>query len=53
MTLEDYSTIQRMLGFLEGIAAGIENKDASSAMYDAIETLSNVIDKLPVEVIDG
>ncbi len=44
MTREDYSTIQRQLGVIEGITFKLE-----SAMYDvvigAVETIQEILDK--------
>ena len=40
----DYATIQRALGQLEGIASAIGNEDVANQIYDTIEILDAVID---------
>lgn len=44
MTLEDKSTIQRMLGKIEGVAMVIEDKFASP-IFDALEVIDGIFDK--------
>lgn len=49
MTRKDKSTIQRMLGFIEGISAGLDDK-LSSLLLGAVEVIDGIIDK---EEYDG
>ena len=44
MTLEEISTIQRMLGKIEGVAMVIEEKFASP-LFDALEVLDGIFDR--------
>ena len=46
MNEEAYYTIQRMLGNIEGAASAIDNANAQGAIYDALETLDSVINKI-------
>lgn len=52
MTIKQYSTLCRTIGFLEGIGTVLE-KSASSAYYDAIASLSEMIDEIWKEGQDG
>lgn len=44
MTHKDYSTIQRMLGFIEG-AIFDPDKSVSCGILDAIETIDAILEK--------
>ena len=44
MTLNDISTIQRMLGKIEGVAMVIENIYASP-IFDALEVMDSILDR--------
>ena len=52
MTLEQYSTIQRMLGKIEG-AAWACPEQAQSAILDALEVLDAIVDGMQQEATDG
>ena len=52
MTIEQYSTLCRTIGFLEGIGTVLE-KSASSVYYDAIAVLSDTIDEIWKEAQNG
>lgn len=44
MTHKDYSTIQRMLGFIEGAIFALD-KSVSCGILDAIEVISATLEK--------
>ena len=44
MKLKDKSTIQRMLGWIEGISAGLDDK-FSGFLLDAVEVIDGIIDR--------
>lgn len=44
MTKKDFSTIQRMLGMILGVALGI-GVDVEGALLDAVETIDAVLDR--------
>ena len=44
MTLKDFSTIQRMLGFIEGAIADLD-KSVSCGILDAIEVIDTTLEK--------
>lgn len=44
MTKKDFSTIQRMLGMILGVALGI-GADVEGALLDAVETIDAVLDR--------
>lgn len=44
MTRKDFSTIQRMLGFIEGAIFGID-KSVNCGILDAIEAISATLEK--------
>jgi hypothetical protein len=44
MTLEDKSTIQRMLGRIEGVAFLLDH-NYGDAILDALETIDSILDK--------
>lgn len=44
MTHKDYSTIQRMLGFIEGAIFALD-KSVSCGILDAIEAISATLEK--------
>jgi len=44
MTIKQYSTMQRLLGVIEGVASGL-SEDMAAALFDALEALSNTIDE--------
>ena len=44
MTIKQYSRIQRALGTLEGIAAGIRDGDIKETFFYAMESLDVAID---------
>lgn len=44
MTYKDFSTIQRMLGMILGVALGI-GADVEGALLDAVETIDAVLDR--------
>ena len=45
MTVEQYSTIQRCLGALEGVGAALEG-NVANFYYDTLEVLSNGIEEM-------
>lgn len=46
MTKKDFSTIQRMLGLIQGAALALDSKAAAeSAILDALETIDAILDK--------
>lgn len=44
MTRKDFSTIQRMLGMILGVALGI-GADVEGALLDAVETIDAALDR--------
>ena len=44
MTRKDFSTIQRMLGLIQGAAAGTEVA-VEGALLDAVETIDAILDR--------
>ncbi len=44
MKLKDKCTIQRMLGWIEGISVGLDDK-LSAQLCDAVEVIDGIIDK--------
>lgn len=44
MTYKDFSTIQRMLGMILGVALGI-GADVEGALFDAVETIDAALDR--------
>ena len=44
MTLKDKETIQRMLGQIEGVAFGMDDK-FSGVLLDAVEVIDSILDK--------
>lgn len=49
MTNKDYSDIQRLLGNIEGAVCGIDNDEIKNVIYDALESLDVIIDRLKGE----
>lgn len=45
MSLNDKETIVRMLGYIEGLATGVDNERLRAGLYTAVETISEVLDK--------
>lgn len=46
MTTKDFSTIQRMLGLIQGAALALDSKAAAeSAILDALETIDAILDR--------
>ncbi len=48
LSLKDKSTIQRMLGKIEGVAFGLEDKFATP-LLDAVEVIDGILDRLVEE----
>lgn len=44
MTRKDFSTIQRMLGMIQGVALGTEAA-VEGALLDALETIDAILDR--------
>lgn len=44
MTRKDFSTIQRMLGMIQGVALGKEAA-VEGALLDAVETIDAILDR--------
>lgn len=44
MTAKDKSTIERMLGRIEGVAFALDN-EASEPLLDAVEIIGDILDK--------
>lgn len=44
MTKKDFSTIQRMLGMIQGVALGTE-ASVEGALFDAVETIDAILDR--------
>lgn len=53
MSDDAYNTIQRMLGNIEGAASAIDNEDVKDTIYNALETLDSVINKIWEATHDG
>lgn len=49
MTMNEYSEIQRLLGNIEGAAAGIKDADLQAVILDALEALDSVINKIEID----
>lgn len=49
MTEKDKSTIQRMLGKIEGVACVVDEDAISTVLFDAIEIIDNVIERQECE----
>lgn len=49
MTFDDYSTVQRLIGNLEGSAIAVEDGNISSIIYDVIEGLDVIVEKYKPE----
>lgn len=45
MTHKDKSTIQRMLGQIEGAACAIDNEGAANLIYEAALTINDILEK--------
>ena len=45
MTIKQYSTIQRLLGVIEGVASGL-SEDMAASLFDALEALDNTINEI-------
>ncbi len=45
MIHKDKSTIQRMLGQIEGAACAIDNECAANLIYEATLTISDILEK--------
>ena len=45
MTDKDKSTIQRMLGKIEGVAFTIDNNNIAEALFDAVEVIDSVLER--------
>ena len=48
MTRKDYSTIQRSLGFIEGVLAGLANDNGA---LDCISLIDEILDKEELEEV--
>lgn len=44
MTLEDYATIQRNLGYIEGVLSQFDS-DVNAGSFNAISVIDGIIDK--------
>lgn len=51
VTLDEMSTLHRMLGTIEGAVYGIGKREG--VVYDAIETINGILDKAEVERSDN
>ena len=51
VTVDEMSTLHRMLGTIEGAVYGIGKREA--VVYDAIETINRILDKAEVERSDN
>lgn len=47
ISVEDMSTLQRMIGIIEGAIYGIGKREG--VVYDAIQTIDSILDKAEVE----
>lgn len=45
LSIKDRETIERMLGYIEGLATGVINERLREGLYTAVETISEVLDK--------
>ena len=49
MTKTQHSTIQRLLGVIEGAASGIDNDAIGCCIAGAVEAISEIVDDLTKE----
>lgn len=45
MTLKDYATIQRHLGYIEGVVDQYNEDNDKAAVFEAISVIDGIIDK--------
>jgi len=45
MNASDYSTVQRALGIIEGIAMGAADQRVQDQLFDAVELIDNIVSK--------
>lgn len=45
MTQNDYSTIKRNLGFIDGLVTNVKSAIVFEGVIDALETIEEIIDK--------
>ena len=45
MSKEQYASVQRLLGLIEGYLIAIDDQETTGAAIDAVDALSDLIDK--------
>ena len=50
ISIDDMSTLHRMLGIIEGAAYGMGKRE--SVIYDAVENINSILDKAEVVLVD-
>ena len=53
MTIEEYDRLSYILGRIEGIASGIENRNIETALMDTAEMISEMLEVSKVEPFKG
>ena len=51
MTIKDVSTMHQEIGVIQGVALGLSNNNATSALCDAAEVLEEIAYRLMREVV--